>query len=309
MVDDQKSKYKDILKLWWDGYKNTLKETTCYKKQEEMRVHILPILGDMCVEDITIKNIQDFINLKLYSGSQLRHPNGLSPSTIIGFCKIINSSLNWAVSNNYIKENPYKGVVLPKNEYKEIQVFKQEEIDKLINVAKPKWFGDMILLSYRTGMRRGEIFGLKWDDINIKNKFLMVRRTIVAYAPNIKLIHNPKTKKSIRRIMLDDRSIEMLEKRKQFAKSKWVFENQYGELMSPWYTTKYMCDACKKAEIPHRSFHILRHTHATFLLSEGIHPKIVQERLGHSKISMTLDTYSHVIPTMQEVAINVLNEK
>lgn len=300
-------KYSDLLPLWWNGYKNDLMETTTYKKEWEMEVHILPWLGDYDVTDITEEIMLDYINAKLKAGSPQRGSRGLSPSSIHGHFKIIKPSLDWAVQKGYLAENPAKGIRLPRVETKEIKVFKHWEVNKLIEVARPKWLGDMILLSYRTGMRRGEIYGLKWDDVDFDNQFLMVRRSIETYAPGVKLIHTPKTRSSIRRIMLDNASIEMLHRRQLKGKSEWVFENKFGELMSPWYTTKYMAEACKKAGIQHRSFHVLRHTHATVLLAGEVNPKIVQERLGHAKIATTLDTYSHVLPTMQKVAVEVFD--
>ena len=136
----------------------------------------------------------------------------------------------------------------------------------------------------------------------------LLHRNSPAHAPKIKLIHTPKTRSSARRIMLDDVSIGMLNKRLLASKSEWVFTNQYGELMSPWYTTRYMVESCKRAGIPYRCFHTFRHTHATLLLAAGVHPKIVQERLEHSNITITLNTYSHALPTMQSAAVDILNK-
>lgn len=272
-----------------------------------MRVHILPALGDNDVQDITREVLQKYVEDKQKHGSPIRHPQGLKPATIICHFHIIKPSLDLAVEKGMIAKNPCSEVNLPKIEDREVSVFKNQDAKRLISFARPKWFGDIILLAYHTGMRRGELYGLQWNDVDFSDKFLMVRRSIEAYAPKQFLIHPPKTRRSRRRIDLDDLSLEMLARRLKIAKSKWVFENQHGKPISPWYTTKYMAAACDAAGVPRRCFHTLRHSHATYLLSKGINPKIVQERLGHAHVSTTLEIYSHVLPTMQKVAVAAMN--
>jgi integrase len=300
--------YKDILAFWWQEYKTGLRETTLQKKEKEMAAHVIPFFGNMQIQKIKTVDIQQFIALKLKHGSPLRHPEGLKTSTILGFLKIIKPSLKWAMEKGYIKQNPADGIKLPKADREEIRVFESGEIKALLEVANPSWFRDMILLAYRTGMRRGEIYGLRWEDMDFTIGFLMVRRSIASYAPAIKLINPPKTKKAYRKILLDDITLTMLKKRKSDSASDWIFADQDGDLLSPWCTTKYMAKTCKSAKIAHRCFHTLRHSHATHLLSKGINPKVIQERLGHSTLSQTLDTYAHALPTMQESVILLLNQ-
>nr|DAZ33125.1 MAG TPA: Integrase [Caudoviricetes sp.] len=291
--------YESLLKLWWEEYRNSLLDTTRHHKEMEMRVHIIPELGNIQIKKINQKVIQQFINTKMQT---------VAPSSIKRFYNIINPSFRWAVEKKLMKYNPAENVTLPKVTPKEVETFSPDEIKCLIEAARPKWLGDIINLAYRTGMRRGEIYGLKKDDISFDDKFLMVRRTVSALQPGDFLVHHPKTKRSTRRISLDDTSTEILKKRTENSSSEWVFVNQYGNPISPWYNTKYMHDACVKAGIRPRCFHTLRHTHATVLLAKGVHPKIVQERLGHSNINMTLNIYSHVLPTMQGAAVDVFNK-
>lgn len=163
----------------------------------------------------------------------------------------------------------------------------------------------MIILGYRTGMRIGEILSLKWEDINFDEKFLTVKRTLSLYNNGIPEISEPKTKKSKRRIDLDDITIKMLIDRYR-EKNGYVFCKKNGEIYSRQAIN--LPRMCRNVGIKPRGFHSLRHTHATILLSANIHPKIVQERLGHSKISTTLDTYSHLISGMQQVAVDVFNK-
>ena len=178
----------------------------------------------------------------------------------------------------------------------------------MIEAARPKWLGDMIALAYRTGLRRGEMFGLHWDDIDFIKGSLCVNRSVASMEPRQRIVKEPKTPASVRCIRLDKATLQVLMKRKEKAlpNSLWVFESKYGDPLSPWYTSKYLHDSCVKAGIEPRGIHILRHTHATLLLEKGVYPNIVQARLGHSAVSVTLGTYGHVLPWMQEVVIEIL---
>lgn len=153
-------------------------------------------------------------------------------------------------------------------------------------------------------MRIGEVLVLKWEDINFSEGFLMVRRTLSGYKNNQPEITVPKTKKSRRRIDLDKKTLEML-KMRYCAQEGYVFSKKDGTIYSR--QAMNLPRICRNVGIEPRSFHTLRHTHATMLLAAGVHPKIVQERLGHASISTTLDTYSHLIPGMQQMAVNVFN--
>ncbi len=300
--------FAEIINQWWLEHKVQVLDTTARKKEEEMRVHILPALGSLKLSAITPQVLQGYISDKLAHGSPKRHPGGLAHSTVRDHFKIIKPAIDWAISKGYITDNPAAKVKLPRRVRHEVQTFTPLEVASLIMAARPRWMGDLITLAYRTGMRRGELFGLKWEDVDFDGEYLLVRRTISAKAPKERLIHLPKTERSRRRIDLDRLSLEMLNRRRNVATTEWVFEGRGGHLLSPWIVTKYMAMACKKTGIPHRCFHTLRHTHATLLLSKGVNPKVVQERLGHSTLEMTLGTYGHVLPTMQQAAIQVLNE-
>lgn len=155
-------------------------------------------------------------------------------------------------------------------------------------------------------MRIGEILALKWEDINFDQNFLTVKRTLSSYNNGQSEICEPKTKCSRRRIDLDNVSMEIL---KNIDKNgEYVFCKKDGSILSRQCIYQSFKRMCKAADVPYHSFHSLRHTHASILLSANVHPKIVQERLGHAKISTTLDTYSHLIPGIQQVAVKIFND-
>jgi integrase len=164
-----------------------------------------------------------------------------------------------------------------------------------------------------TGMRRGEAIGLRWSDVDLENGRLSVRRALVPVDREV-IVSEPKTVKGRRVIALDVATVEVLKAqaaRQLDEKDKWdeagvetglVFTQESGAALDPENVSRYFRYAVKKAALPPIRLHDLRHTHATLALQAGIHPKVVSERLGHAAVSITLDTYSHAIPAMQEEA-------
>lgn len=147
--------------------------------------------------------------------------------------------------------------------------------------------------------------GLQWDDVDLDHGFLAIQRTISATSSHDVYIRAPKSKSSRRRVDLDPYTIAILRGRKAVAVTPWVCESprRTGGMPNPWYITQMLRDACKAAGIPHHTYHALRHTHATMLLAEGVSPKAVAERLGHSRTQITEDIYSHALPTIQAAAV------
>ncbi len=164
-----------------------------------------------------------------------------------------------------------------------------------------------------TGMRRGEVCGLKWDDVDLEAARLSVRRALIPHGDGV-IVSEPKTAKGRRSIALDPGTIEVLKAQAArqiddqdefegiWSDSGYVFTRESGEPIHPQSVSRSFGRAVKEAKLPEIRLHDLRHTHATLALRTGIHPKVVSERLGHSTIAITLDTYSHAISAMQEEA-------
>lgn len=305
--------YSEVFKRWSRVRELALKPTTFFRQTESYRVHIEPVFGNCEVEEITTDMVVDFIAEKRKHGSPLRHPGPLADGHISKLLSILRQSLGWAVAEELITKNPCEQIHLRKNPPKRFDPYSPEEVRKLAAAARPKWLGDAILLAYKTGMRKGEIFGLQWSDIDFEAGTLRVERSVTALKPGDTIIGTPKTRRSARVIEIDQEIIDLLKRRQKKSRQfdpapEWVMFSKYGKLLSSWYVTKYMSDACKRAGIPHRRFHDLRHTHATMLISAGVNPKIVQERLGHSNIMMTMDTYNHVMPSMQRQAMGIIEK-
>ena len=164
-----------------------------------------------------------------------------------------------------------------------------------------------------TGMRRGEAIGLRWSDVDLEGGRFAVRRALIPNGRDVG-VSEPKTVKGRRVIAIDPGTVEVLKAqaaRQLEEQGRWdeawvdsglVFTCENGEALDPESVSRYWRQAVKKAMLPKIRLHALRHTHATMALQAGIHPKVVSERLGHATISITLDTYSHAIPALQEEA-------
>jgi integrase len=164
-----------------------------------------------------------------------------------------------------------------------------------------------------TGMRRGEVCGLRWDDVDLENARLSVRRALIPHEDEI-IVSEPKTARGRRVMALDGDTVEALKNQatRQIADRKhwgdawadtgYVFTKENGEPLHPQTVSRSFEQALVEAKLPRIRLHDLRRTHATLALKANVHPKVVSERLGHATVSITLDTYSHAIPAMQEEA-------
>jgi integrase len=292
--------YEHILQYWIDEKKNHVRSSTRKNYEYTIKNWLIPHFVGRNVGDITRREIQDYFYM--LSETYKRR-------TMTNISKVISQSFKWATENNYIRESPWPGVKIPRDKaIKEIEIFEPDEIDLLLKTPVLQYRKDMILLAFRTGLRIGEILALKWDDINISKEFLMVRRTLSGYENGEPVIDEPKTASSRRRVDFDKVTKQMLERR--MKENTYGHEYVFCKMNGRPYSRQciHIDKICKEAGINPRSFHALRHTHASLLLASGIHPKIVQERLGHANINMTLDTYSHLVPGMQKEAVKVFNE-
>lgn len=302
--------FEDVLWQWWTVNSLQLHPVTIYKKEFMYRTHILPWFGEMDILAVDDIELTKYIRHKLERGN-LSTGGPLNANTIRKHIGIIKNVMIYAAKKQYISQDRVELIIdidINKVPSRKFEVYSLEEVDKLIKVARPKWLGDMILLAYRTGMRKGEIFGLKWEDISFSQGLLNVVRSVSAYSPHNMFVKEPKSRSSYRTILLDDLSLEMLERRRRQTVSEWVFENQYGEVINPWYSVRYFRQACENADIPVRRFHDLRHTHITESVKANASLPIIQQRAGHGRIQTTM-LYTHIKDDDQKVIIDYLNRR
>jgi integrase len=226
---------------------------------------------------------------------------------------ILRRALSMAIKWGLINRNVCDAVDRPTVAKHEITPLNAEQIAKLIESSKDDRIHALLILAVFSGLREGELFGLEWNDIDMKAANLMVRRTAVDLNGSV-TTSPPKTGKGQRLVELPQIAIDALWTHKTrlmsegLAKCELVFPEIGGEYQRRFGPFRDQFKAIlKKAELPTIRFHDLRHSSATLLLSEGVHPKIIQERLGHSTIGITMDTYSHILPSMQRDAVGKLD--
>lgn len=316
------------LDVWLETYgKINLKPRTYESYEAFIRLHIKPDLGKIKLKDLKQRNVQKLYNDKFKNG-RTDKTGGLGVRSVERIHTVLNLALNQAVAEKYIPTNPAKGTKLPKRDNnKEARYFTVEEQKKFIAILSDSSKYDFaMLLDLGTGLRRGEILALKWIDVNWEQKTLKVRRSLGRTKDKDDLtkstlsLDSPKTKKSNRLVPIPEPLFVKLQeyknnqdKTKKTAGDLWndnglIFCTDLGKPLEPRNFNRRFDSIVKKAEIEDVSLHCLRHTYATRLLESNVHPKVVQELLGHSSITMTLDLYSHVIDNVKQEAISLLNQ-
>lgn len=291
--------FNEVFRLWMAEHSIMVSKSTAERYLKDSK-GVLAFFGNRNASQIVRPDIINFIQHELSAD--------YSPQTIRTHYGLVRMIFKWCEITGKIDKNPCREIPLPKIQQTEIDPFTEKEVKKILAVDTPTWVHDAIEIAWRTGMRKGEIFALKWTDIDFEHKFIMVQRTQSVVKNQLEL-KEPKTKCSRRRISIDSKLTELLKERRTASESEFVFSKKDGSPKIPWeLSCKRLKTACKKAGVRHRCFHNFRHTHASILLSRGKHPKIVQERLGHSSYNITMNLYSHLVPTIQQEAADVFEE-
>lgn len=299
---------------WMMQYKKPiLKQSTFENYRLNINVHVRgTAVGKKVLNAVTTNDLQKFYNALLEPKN--RDKKSLSVRTVKYIRTIVGSALEQAVKNGMIMKNPNDATVMPREHRKEIKPLAVGEVKQLLDTVKGEPIFPLILLECTTGLRKGEILGLRWGDIDFVNKELTVNKSLSRVekedkADGVKtelILTTPKTEKSIRTIPLPNNVIEALlihkekqEKNKEEYQEIWqeldmVFCRADGYYYCPRQLLKDFHAALDKAGIRKCRFHDLRHTVASMLLNAGMDVKDIQELLGHSTITTTLDVYSHI---------------
>jgi integrase len=287
-----------------ESARNRLRPKTYKDYSGLTRVHIVPALGHIKLKNLTPLHVQQFYGTKLESG--------LSKRTVEYIHTVLHAALKQAVRWELVPRHVTEAVDPPRPEKKERPTFTLEQARLFLEVARGVRFEALYLLVLQTGMRRGELLGLRWEDVDLEMGVLHVRQ---ALAPDGKSFGYPKSAKGRRRLRLTPEAVDAL-KRHRIAQneerlrqgSSWrdhglVFCSTVGTPLNPDnFVRRSYKPLLESAGLPKIPFHCLRHTFATLMMPYE-HPRVVQEMLGHSRVSTTLDTYSHVSQDMQEEAV------
>jgi len=297
-----KLKVDEYLQRWLeDAVKLSVRNTTYQSYSQLVRLHISPLIGGMKLASLTPANVQ-----WLYAELDRR---GKSRRIQYQCHAVLHRALEVAMKWGLVARNVADAVERPKLKTHEVKPLDDSQVRTFLAAAQDDRLHSLYVLAVCTGMRQGELFGLKWGDIDLKAGTLQVRRTIVEV--DGKFYENePKTEKGKRLIHLPESAVTALVTHRAklmtegLAACPLVFPNNAGGyLRRQNVARRSFSPILKTAGLPESTrFHDLRHSHATMLLSAGIHPRVVQERLGHSQIAVTLGVYSHVMPSMQAEA-------
>lgn len=273
----------------------------------------------------TVESVCKVLNKKIKDTFNIVQSETLSGNTVLHYHHLISIILSTAVNWQIIESNPADRVKPPKIEQKDMAYLDNEQCRKLIQYLEkaPMQYRVMVMLLLYSGMRRGELCGLEWKDIDFDKKIIDIRRSS-QYLPKIGVFtKEPKNKSSIRAFKLPDSVFDMLKAYKSFQTAErlklanlWVgsdrlFTNWNGKPLNPDVLTRWFHDFIKKTDLPDIHIHSLRHTNATLLISEGVNITLVADMLGHSKPTTTLNIYSHAIKSAQAEAskqlVDILN--
>jgi len=274
--------------------------------------HIIPRLGKIMLRKLTVQHIRAFYAGKL--------DERLAPRTVIQMHMILHKALGDAMRDGLIQRNVVSLVKRPAAAKYEAQILTVEQARKLLDFTKGHRIEAVLVLALTTGVRRGELLGLHWDDVDFEHKIMYIRRSLSRAKGRGAFEGETKSKTSRRRIMLSSVAVDALKEhklRQEIARleagEKWeeqglVFCGSSGQFLGPETVAKLFHRILSDLGFPYMRFHDLRHSAATILLTRGVHPKVVQEILGHSSISVTMDTYSHVLPSIHGDAADGMDD-
>jgi integrase len=300
----------------WLAHVRTRVRPTTYEGYEVLiRLHIAPCLGSGLLADLRPLDVQ-----RLYG--RLLAPAGgraLSAGTVLNAHLVLTQALGQAVRWGLLAANPAAGAQPPRPRRAELHSVDADLAGRILEAATGSGIELPVALAIGTGMRRGEILALRWTDIDASRETAYVRRALQPTAAGL-VFSEPKTRRSRRSVALPrflepyfERQVQAQEGRRKLAREHWkeldlIVDDGLGGPVNPDTLSSAWRRLVKEQGFPHVRFHDLRHAHATLMLLKGVHPKIVSERLGHASIGITLDTYSHVLPSMQSEAASAVDE-
>lgn len=302
-VENDKVSFGQFIDRYFeDVVKHNVQAKTLESYEGLVRLHIKPALGNITLTKITPQMLQKLYADKLNSG--------LSKRTVHYIHTLIHKSLGQALKWGLVARNVSDLVDKPSPKRRASAIWNVAQVNQFLEAVKDhRWYPIYVLAIY-CGLREGELLGLHIEDVDLRNRTLQVNHAVQYIVGKGLIIKEPKSDSGKRAVVMPSFAFSvlmdylLLQKRE----SGLVFVTGNGTPISPRNLIRHFKSVIEEQKLPDIRFHDLRHTHASLLLQAGVNPKIVQERLGHSQISLTLDTYSHLIPGMQHDAADKFNE-
>jgi integrase len=311
----------DYLKDWLKDYAYpNLAPRTAEGYDSIISRHLIPSLGMVPLMQLRPEMIQRYISDKLSHG-RADQKGGLTARTIRHHIICLHTALQNATKLGLLFRNPVDAVTIPRAERHEMRTMNETDIHLLLEMAQGTQYYALFYTAIFTGMRRSELLALRWQDVDLLLLQTSINRTLHQVKGGRTIFRQPKTEKSRRLIALTPSTVALLQEYRdsqnilreslgyaKLTENDLVFCQYDGKPFLPNTVTHNWIKLVRRAGLSGIRLHDARHTHATLMLKQGIHPKIVQERLGHSSIQITLDTYSHVAPGLQQAAANKFDE-
>lgn len=324
-VREDKIPFGEWLDFWLKEYKSppNIRLSTYISYETFIRVHIKPQLGNIYLRDLRPDHLQRFYNGKLRGGRADGKEGGVSVKTLRNIHNTVHEALDQALKCGHVFRNVSEATSLPKMTKSDIRVLTLKEMNIFMKAIENEFQRTAFLLSLSSGLRLGELLALTWDNVDLEEGILKVRRTLNRLKTfdekspkktKLVLQDTPKTSTSRRNVPIPQSIIEELKKHKEKQIQdgldnplNLVITSEVGTPFEPRNFIRALHRIVKDCGLPHLNVHALRHTFATRLLEENERPKVVQEMLGHSTIGITLDTYTHVMPELKKCAAEKLN--
>ena len=299
---------------WMDEYMIfTIKENTIKGYRSQIDHQIKPFIGHKQLASLTTADIQKFYNKIKKEGRVHPHPihgHVLSDSMVRKIHMMLHEAMEVAVRERYIVRNPTDNTTIPKKITTEKQVLDDSQLNRFLEAiqCEPYWH-DFFYVEVMTGLRRGEICGIKWSDIDFNEGTLCIKRSVSTKEGGGVSIGETKTDAGVRTIIMPPSVATLLWKKRSDAINEWVFPHYTNpsDPLHPSSAYKKLKTLLKRLELPLLRFHDLRHTFATQATDGGVDPKTLAGILGHTDASFTLDTYTHVTSDMQRGASAIVN--
>ena len=299
---------------WMDEYMIfTIKENTIKGYRSQIDHQIKPFIGHKQLASLTTADIQKFYNKIKKEGRVHPHPihgHVLSDSMVRKIHMMLHEAMEVAVRERYIVRNPTDNTTIPKKTTTEKQVLDDSQLNRFLEAiqSEPYWH-DFFYVEVMTGLRRGEICGIKWSDIDFNEGTLCIKRSVSTKEGGGVSIGETKTDAGVRTIIMPPSVATLLWKKRSDAINEWVFPHYTNpsDPLHPSSAYKKLKTLLKRLELPLLRFHDLRHTFATQATDGGVDPKTLAGILGHTDASFTLDTYTHVTSDMQRGASAIVN--
>ena len=308
---DERQTVKQYLTNWYKSMKPQVRISS-YRRYGDYINHLIPALGHASLSKLTPQHLQVFYNKKL--------AEGLSSTTVHGIHSMLHRALKDALQMGLLHRNVSEMLRPPRRGNREMMPLSVIEMQRFLEVVRDDRFYALYVLALSTGMREGELLGLRWQDVDLPRRIVQVRMNVQETLGRY-IIAETKTAYSRRTVALTQAAVDALAEhwqKQQQVKiemgSMWtdndlVFPNGYGGIMIPHNITRrsfkrYLVKAGLSRDV---RFHDLRHTAATLLLASGVNVKVVSEMLGHSDVSITLRVYAHVLPHMQQSAVAAMD--